>query len=77
MAGYADDLSLFTKDAKTLLRALIILPDIFTAYGLNMNELKTKTQIVCNRDPEDYPTTLFKLNGSNNTYKTGQAEGVA
>ena len=60
--GYADDLILLFESKFDLQRALTLINDKFTKFGLAINVSKTKT-MVFNDANECYPEVICKLNG--------------
>ena len=63
-SGYADDLILFMLDLPSLQKATTVLDDVFTSFGLRINESKTETMILNYKfiDSEgDYPDSIIKL----------------
>ena len=60
--GYADDLILFTLDINSLQKATNILDEVFSSYGLCINDAKT-VRMILNHGylQEEYPTSFIKL----------------
>ena len=60
--GYADDLILFTLDINSLQKATNILDEVFSSYGLCINDAKTVTMILNHGFlQEEYPTSIINL----------------
>ena len=60
--GYADDLILFVIDPESLQKATEILDEVFTEFGLKINESKTETMILNNTFLEsEYPKSIISL----------------
>ena len=58
--GYADDIILFLLDINGLKLSTELLDEIFSTFGLSINELKTETMIL-NHPEQEYPKSLFSL----------------
>ena len=60
--GYADDLVLFLIDRSSLQQASTLLDQVFTDFGLQINETKTETMILnhCYLDT-DYPDSIIYI----------------
>ena len=60
--GYANDLILFTLDINSLQKATNILDEVFSSYGLCINDAKTVTMILNHGYlQEEYPTSIINL----------------
>ena len=60
--GYADNLILFTLDINSLQKATNILDEVFSSYGLCINDAKTVTMILNHGYlQEEYPTSIINL----------------
>ena len=60
--GYADDLILFLLDQNSLQNASTLLDQVFTSFGLCINEKKTETMILNHACLEtDYPDSIITL----------------
>ena len=61
LCGYADDLIPFTLDINSLQKATNILDEVFSSYGLCINDAKTVT-VILNHGylQEEYPTLIIK-----------------
>ena len=66
-SAYADDLGVFSWNLDDLEDSINILAQVFSEFGLNINQLKTKTIVFGWEnygDYEDYPTTILNINGA-------------
>ena len=66
-SAYADDLGVFSWNLDDLEDSINILAEVFSEFGLNINQLKTKTIVFGWEnygDYEDYPTTILNINGA-------------
>ena len=59
--GYADDLTLYFFDEKSLGKALNLLNKTFISYHLDINVGKTKTMILNHDCSEEYPTSICNI----------------
>ena len=59
-SGYADDLVLYLLSLEGLQKSIQLLDEIFTCFGLAINNSKTETMIL---NVDEIPTTIANLRG--------------